>query len=69
LCLERGATCVHAAATHGVFSEHAAERLADPMLASIVVTDSVSDAAERGRSLADKLVVLESAALVADALR
>jgi len=69
LCLGRGAHCVHAAATHGLLSEHAAERLGDPMLASIVVTDSVCDVHERGEALADKLVVLESAAQLALALQ
>jgi len=69
LCLGRGAHSVHAAATHGLLSEHAAERLADTMLTSIVVTDSVCDVSERGKLLADKLVVLESAAQFALALR
>jgi ribose-phosphate pyrophosphokinase len=68
LCLERGAKSVHAAATHGVFAPQAAEALADPVLTSIVVTDSVCDVRERGRSFAAKLVVLESAGELARTL-
>jgi ribose-phosphate pyrophosphokinase len=63
-CLERGAQSVHVAATHGVFSSGAAEALNDDAISSVVVTDSVPDANSRGAEFGDKLVILESAALL-----
>jgi ribose-phosphate pyrophosphokinase len=68
LCLERGAVCVHAAATHGIFAHEAAAKLGDPALTSIVVTDTVCDVRVRGEPIASKLVVLESAQLIAQAI-
>ncbi|MGD2167782.1 MAG: ribose-phosphate diphosphokinase [Gammaproteobacteria bacterium] len=69
LCRERGARGVHAAATHGVFTVHAGETLADPGLDSIVVTDTVADVWARGRAFANKLTVLETAGCLARAIR
>jgi len=43
----RGAGSVHAAATHGVFSADAAQTLGSAGLASLVVTNTVPDAAAR----------------------
>jgi len=68
MCLERGASHVHAAATHGVFAAHAGEAFTDPAIASVVVTDSVCDVLARGHAFADKLVVLESTGQLAAAL-
>jgi ribose-phosphate pyrophosphokinase len=69
LCRERGAVSVHAAATHGVFAEGAAEALGDPTISSVTVTDSVSRVRERAQAFTDKLVVLECAPLLSGALR
>jgi ribose-phosphate pyrophosphokinase len=41
-CRRRGATAVHAMATHGVFGAAAAATLATPLIDSIVITDSVA---------------------------
>jgi ribose-phosphate pyrophosphokinase len=68
-CLEHGALRVHAAATHGVFTPQAAACLDRPALESVVVTDSVCDVRTRGEPLASKLTVLESAGLLAQAVR
>lgn len=67
--LDRGASDVHVAATHGLFSSGAAAALADPAIASIAVCDTVADAAKRCPALAPKLTVVETADLLADALR
>ena len=67
--LQGGAEAVHAAVTHGLFSGEAGDRLRGSGLASIVVTDTVSDAARRCPALADRLAVLDTAALFADVLR
>ena len=67
--VERGAAEVHAAVTHGVFAPGAARVLSTPDLASIVTTDTIGNVHERCPGLTDKLVVLETAALVAERLR
>jgi ribose-phosphate pyrophosphokinase len=69
MCLERGAHSVHAAATHGVFAREAAANLAASTLASIVVTDTVCDVRSRGAQFTSKLVVIESAPLLAQSVR
>lgn len=63
--LQRGAKGVQVAATHGVFSADAPERLQASMLDSVVVTDTFP------RPLAEfgKLKVLSVARLFADAIR
>ena len=67
--LQGGAEAVHAAVTHGLFSGNAEEVLRASGLASIVVTDTVADGSRRCPALADRLVVLDTADLFADALR
>ena len=67
-CLERGARIVHAAATHGVFTPETAAALEAGAVASIVVTDSVEDAAPRGSAFASRLTVLPCASAIAAAL-
>lgn len=66
---ERGAAEVHAAVTHGLFARGAADVLAGAGLRSIVATDTIGDVASRGAGLADRLVVVETAGLFADAIR
>lgn len=65
----RGAASVYAAATHGVFTDVAADTLCHTDLVSIVVTDTAGDVRARCPDLGDKLVVLESAKLLADCLQ
>lgn len=67
--VERGAASVHAAATHGVFSAGAAGALMRPEIDSVVVTNTVIGVRERCPSLAPKLTVLDTAPLLAAALR
>ncbi len=68
-CRTRGAYLVHAAATHAVFGTGAQAALAIPEIDSVVVTDSVGDAAERCPQLGDRLVVLDSSPSFAAAIR
>jgi ribose-phosphate pyrophosphokinase len=68
-CLEQGARSVHAVATHGLFAPGASGALGPLALESVVVTDSVDAPWLRGEALADRLVVLQTAHLVANALR
>jgi ribose-phosphate pyrophosphokinase len=68
-CRANGATSVYAAATHGLFVGNAPEVLADPTLAQIVVTNSVPPFRLGRGPAADKLVVLDVAPLVAEAIR
>jgi ribose-phosphate pyrophosphokinase len=67
-CRERGATAVHAVATHGLFVGDAARVVADSAFDSIVVTNTVppfrlpADLAEK------RLTLLDIAPLFADAI-
>jgi ribose-phosphate pyrophosphokinase len=67
-CRSLGATAVHAAASHGLFVGDAPQVLADDALNSIVVTDSVPPFRVSQGKVRDKLVVLSSAKLFADAI-
>jgi ribose-phosphate pyrophosphokinase len=66
---ERGAAEVHAAVTHGLFAHGAAAALAGAELASVAVTDTIGDVAQRGAGFADKLAVVATADAFADAIR
>jgi ribose-phosphate pyrophosphokinase len=68
-CVRAGARRVHAAATHGLFVPPSGEVLGGESLASIVVTDTVPAFRLAGTPAARKLRVIESAPLVAEALR
>jgi ribose-phosphate pyrophosphokinase len=61
-----GAERVTAAATHGIFSGPAVDRLKNAPLAEIVVTNTVPVPEEKR---IDKIVVLSIARIVADAIR
>lgn len=65
----RGAAAVHAAVTHACFAPGAVDSLARAQLESVVVTDTIGDVAARGAGLGERLVVIETADLLADALR
>jgi ribose-phosphate pyrophosphokinase len=67
-CRARGATEVHAAASHGLFVGAAPRLLADAALARIVVTDSVPPFRLPTGPVRDKLVVLPTAPLFARAI-
>jgi ribose-phosphate pyrophosphokinase len=68
-CRAQGAATVYAAATHGLFVGNAPETLGDPALRQIVVTNSVPPFRLGRRPAAEKLVVLDVAPLVAEAIR
>ncbi len=66
LLVERGAKSVTAAATHGVFSGPAIDRLKNSVLDKVIVTDTLPMPAEKQF---DKLEVLSVAPLIADAIK
>lgn len=68
-CRERGAARVLAAASHGIFAARAGDVLADPALDSIIVTDTIPPFRVGPGALRDKLVVLDSTRLFAEAIR
>jgi ribose-phosphate pyrophosphokinase len=67
-CRERGATAVHAMATHGMFSPAAVDALATPAIDSLVITDSVSSARMALGAVRAKLAVVSLAPLLARAI-
>jgi ribose-phosphate pyrophosphokinase len=67
-CLARGARAVYAAATHGLFVGNAAEVVASPALAKVVVTDAVPPFRLPPELVRSKLVVLSVAPLFARAI-
>lgn len=67
-CRKRGATAVHAMATHGVFGAAAGEVLGSPLIDSLLITDSVSpERTDLGRARG-KLAVVTIAPLLARAI-
>lgn len=62
---ERGAREIHVAAAHGVLSGPAHERLADPAIKSLVLTDTIPIPPEKRM---DKMHVLSVAPLLAEAI-
>ncbi len=66
LLAERGATSVVSAATHGVFSGPAVDRLKNSVLDSVIVTNTLPLPDDKRF---DKLEVLSVAPLIADAIR
>ena len=64
--MDRGAREVIACASHAVFSRDARERLQDSCLSEVVVLDTIPD--DRNADF-PKLTVLQSAPLIADAIR
>lgn len=65
----RGAKKVFAAASHGLFMPGAEDMLADPALAGVVVADTVPPFRLAPALAAEKLTVLTTAPLFADAIR
>jgi ribose-phosphate pyrophosphokinase len=68
-CHELGAREIHAVATHGLFVEDASKMIADHALEQVVVTDSVPPFRLDAATVGDKLAVLDSAPLFAEAIR
>ncbi|HEU5339592.1 MAG TPA: ribose-phosphate pyrophosphokinase [Sulfuricaulis sp.] len=68
-CRERGATKVHAAATHGLFLGDPASLFAGSKLDKIIVTDSVPPFRLNHEMSAKKLTVVSAAPLFAEAIR
>ncbi|MEZ5226883.1 MAG: ribose-phosphate diphosphokinase [Acidimicrobiales bacterium] len=66
LLIERGAASVTAAATHGVFSGPAIDRLKNSVIDRVVVTNTLPMPAEKQF---DKLEILSVAPLLADTIR
>lgn len=67
--LGEGARSVHAAATHGVFTDESDRILASADLSSITITNSLPPWRLRNQSVTQKLTVLDAAPLVAEAIR
>ncbi|HWU86551.1 MAG TPA: ribose-phosphate pyrophosphokinase [Kofleriaceae bacterium] len=67
-CRARGATAVHAMATHAMFGPAAAGALATPLIDAIVVTDSVSPERTALGEVRAKLAVASIAPLLAGAI-
>jgi ribose-phosphate pyrophosphokinase len=63
-----GARRVLALVTHGLFMSGSTEVLADPAIDSVIVTDSVSPLRLPAGAARDKLVILPSAPLLAEAI-
>ena len=68
-CQARGAKRVYAAATHGLFIEPAARSLATAGLERLVVTDTIPPFRLPAEFVRDRVTVLETAPLVAEAVR
>ncbi|MEM7324063.1 MAG: ribose-phosphate diphosphokinase [Actinomycetota bacterium] len=66
LLMERGAASVTAAATHGVFSGPAIDRLKNSVLENVIITDTLPMPSEKRF---DKLEVLSVSSVIADAIR
>ncbi|WJW76568.1 ribose-phosphate pyrophosphokinase [Thiohalobacter sp. IOR34] len=67
-CRAGGAARILAAATHGLFVGDVGHKLALPALEQLVITDSVVPFRLAGTPAAERLVVLDSARLVAEAI-
>jgi ribose-phosphate pyrophosphokinase len=65
LLAAKGATEVHAMATHGVLSDPAIDRLKNSVITKVAITDTLPLAPDRQ---IDKIEVLSVAAIIADAL-
>ena len=63
--VERGANAVYCAATHGVFSGEAIDRLKNSVIEKVVITNTLPLPAEKR---IDKIEVLSAAGIIADAI-
>jgi len=67
-CREAGAKKVYAAASHGIFVGAANTILADEALEKVVITDTIPPFRLEAASARDKLIILDAAALFAEAI-
>ncbi len=67
-CAAAGAENIYAAATHGVFTGNASDNLSLDALTKVVITDTIPVSGLEGPA-AGKIVLLDSAALFAEAIR
>jgi ribose-phosphate pyrophosphokinase len=68
-CLQQGATTVYAAASHGIFVGDAARVVADAALERVVITDTIPPFRLDAGLVQNKITILETAPLVAEAIR
>jgi ribose-phosphate pyrophosphokinase len=68
-CRQRGAKTVYAAATHGIFVGEAARAFAGPDVAHLLITDSIPPVRLDPALVREKVTVLDTAPLVAEAIR
>lgn len=69
-CRERGASAVHAVATHGLLGKGSEKLLRSPLIDSVILTNSVSSAGETARRYPDlKITVLPVGPLIGQTLR
>jgi len=68
-CRKQGAQSVHAAASHGIFVGNAAQVVADPVLDSVVVTNTLPPFRLDQELVRNRLTVLDVAPLFAEAIR
>lgn len=68
-CRKLGAKSVHAAATHGIFVGKADQFVADPVLDSLVITNTLPPFRLDPKLAFNRLAVLDIAPLFADAIR
>ncbi|MGX2042068.1 ribose-phosphate diphosphokinase [Methylocaldum sp. MU1018] len=69
VCREQGAAAVHVAVTHGLFAGEAADIVADPVLDSLAVADSVPPFRLPPQTVRAKLTIIPIAPLFAEAIR
>lgn len=67
-CRAAGATAIHAAATHGLFTADAARMLSDAPLDGLMIADTVPPFRLAGSELGQRLTLLDTAPLVAEAI-
>jgi ribose-phosphate pyrophosphokinase len=67
-CRKRGATAVHAVATHGIFVGDAAGVVADPVFDSVVVTNTIPPFRLPADLVEERLTLLDAAPLFAEAI-
>jgi ribose-phosphate pyrophosphokinase len=68
-CRRQGAQSVHAAASHGIFVAKADQVVADPILDSLVITNTLPPFRLDPELTRNRLTVLDVAPLLADAIR
>jgi ribose-phosphate pyrophosphokinase len=68
-CQKRGAAKIYAAATHGLFTGQASQILASSALEKVIITDTIPPIRLSEGIIKDKLEIVDSTALFANAIR